>query len=81
MKILLSSTNTHHVFISMNAFEKEKYLRFCERSVMKIPNMLNDFRYIMAIDPYNIYYLPIIGSPDELLIWDETDESKELFFK
>ncbi len=34
----------------------------------------------MSFDPYNIYYLPILASTDELLTWDK-ELSKELFLK
>lgn len=65
----------------MNLYEKEKYLKFCDKSVSKVnTNMLKDFRYQMSFDPYNIYYLPILASPEEIQFWDK-EQSKELFLK
>ena len=65
----------------MNLYEKEKYLKFCDKSVSKVnTNMQKDFRYQMSFDPYNIYYLPILASPEEIQFWDK-EQSKELFLK
>ena len=65
----------------MNLYEKEKFLKFCDRSVGKqSPDMIKDFRYSMSFDPYNIYYLPILASPEEIQFWDK-EQSKELFLK
>ena len=61
----------------MNQFEKEKFLRFCDKSASKASTFLKDFRYLMSFDPYNTYYMPLIAQPEELLIWDDKDESRE----
>ena len=56
----------------MNLFEKEKYLKFCDKSVSKIPAtadghyILRDFRYLMSFDPYNSFYMPIIAAAEDL---------------
>jgi hypothetical protein len=76
----------------MNLFEKEKYLKFCDKSVSKIPStadghsILRDFRYLMSFDPYNSFYMPIIAAAEDLQFWDgsgdsEDSASKEIFFK
>ena len=53
----------------MNSFERDKYLRFCEKSVLLTssesttavrPNFISEFRYMMAFEPYHTTYLPII---------------------
>ena len=35
----------------------------------------------MSFDPFHVFYLPIIATSSELQTWDNTDESKEQFFK
>ena len=58
----------------MNLFEKEKYLKFCDKSVTKVhTQMLKDFRYQMSFDPYHVYYLPIIVTSEEVIYWDKKD--------
>jgi hypothetical protein len=67
----------------MNLYEKEKYLKFCERSVvsqgknsivtnLKNPKntILTDFRYQMSFEPYNSFYLPLVVSQEDLQFWD-----------
>ena len=60
----------------MNLYEKEKYLKFCEKSVCKSiggtskSSLVSDFRYQMSFDPYNAYYLPIVASVEDLSFWD-----------
>ena len=80
MNILFASMNTHQTFNQMNLFEKEKYLKFCDKSAAKIPSMVRDFRMRMAFDPYNVFYLPILASPEELQLWDK-EQTKEQFFE
>lgn len=51
----------------MNMYEKEKFLKFCDKSISKInPSAMKDFRYQMSFDPYNIYYLPILATREDL---------------
>lgn len=64
----------------MNLYEKEKFLKFCDKSVTKIPALIKDFRYLMSFDPYNIFYLPIVAQPEDLLMWDN-EQTKDHFFK
>jgi hypothetical protein len=40
LKSLFLSPNTKQIFNSMNLFEKEKYLKFCDKSVTKLPVIL-----------------------------------------
>jgi len=35
----------------------------------------------MSFDPYNIYYLPILATREDLLAWDKEEISKEIFIK
>ena len=64
----------------MNLFEKEKFLKFCDKSTQKQQSMLSVFRYEMTIDPYNVYFLPIFAPPSEIQQWDK-EQAKETFFK
>ena len=64
----------------MNLFEKEKFLKFCDKSVAKIPNIVYDFRYQMSFNPYNVYYLPILAPADDLIDWEKS-ETKEVFIQ
>jgi hypothetical protein len=51
----------------MNMYEKEKYLKFCDKSISKLnPGAIKDFRYQMSAEPYNIYYLPILVTREDL---------------
>lgn len=34
LKVVLSSPHTHQLFLSMNDFERDKLLRFCQRSAL-----------------------------------------------
>ena len=66
----------------MNLFEKEKFLKFCDKSAAKADrvDLTKEFRYQMAFDPYNIYYLPILAQPDDIQYWeDENEQSKDDF--
>lgn len=67
IKNLYTSANTKQIFTQMNLFEKEKFLKFCDKSVTKIPNIIYDFRYSMSFNPYNVYYLPILAPTDDLI--------------
>ncbi len=81
MKVLLQSSNTHQIFNSMNLYEKEKFLKFCDKSVSSVPsNLLKDFRYAMSFDPYNVFYLTILAPPAGMENWDK-EQTKELFIK
>jgi hypothetical protein len=35
LKVLFTSPTTHQLFQSMNLYEKERYLKFCDKSVSK----------------------------------------------
>lgn len=66
----------------MNMYEKEKFLKFCDKSVGKQgDSVVRDFRYQMSFDPYNIYYLPIMATREDLQSWDKEEVSKEIFIK
>ena len=60
----------------MNLYEKEKYLKFCEKSVLKnvgstsLPTLVTEFRQQMSFDPYLSYYLPIVAAPEDLQFWE-----------
>ena len=60
-------------------FEKEKFLKFSDKSASKISTVIKEFRYRMSFDPYNVFYLPILASPEELQLWDK-EQTKEYFF-
>lgn len=98
LRVLLTSPTTHQIFNAMNLYEKDRYLKFCNKSISDLhysmvnsgqstkSNILSDFRYLMAFEPYNAFYLSILASTDELQFWDSTGESdesvsKELFIK
>lgn len=80
IRILFASAPTIQIFNQMNLFEKEKFLKFCDKSVAKIPGLVKDFMYHMAFSPYNVYYLPLVATDEELKLW-EKELTKELFFK
>ena len=51
----------------MNMYEKEKFLKFCDKSVAKQnQEVVKNFRYQMSFDPYNVYYLPILATREDL---------------
>ena len=82
IRILFASATIHQIFNAMNMYEKEKFLKFCEKSISKQnPVAIKDFRYQMSFDPYNIYYLPIMATREDLIAWDKDEVSKELFIK
>jgi hypothetical protein len=74
LRALYSSLAIHQLFTSMNLFEKEKYLSFCERSAISYgqtsplrQSLLSDFRYSMSFEPYNAFYLPMLFPLEDLL--------------
>lgn len=62
MKILF--TSIRQLFLAMNHFEQEKYLKFCERSVQMLndPDILSEFRYLMSFEPFNAVFIPLMVS-------------------
>ena len=44
-KVLFASANTHQIFNAMNLYEKEKFLKYCDKSIRKTPKLIVDFRY------------------------------------
>lgn len=63
-------------------YEKEKFLKFCDKSINKQnPSAIEIFRYHMSFDPYNVYYLPILATREDLEAWDKDEVSKEVFIK
>ena len=66
----------------MNLYEKEKFLKFCDKSILKQnPSAIKDFRYQMAFEPYHVYYLPILATAEDLQQWDVSETTKEVFMK
>lgn len=68
VKILF--TSIRQIFLAMNRFEQDKYLRFCERSVQMLndPDLLSEFRYLMSFEPFNAAFIPIMlpaGAPPD----------------
>jgi len=46
IRILFASATIHQIFNAMNMYEKEKFLKFCEKSISKQnPVAIKDFRY------------------------------------
>jgi len=78
IKVFFDSPNTKQIFAQMSLFEKERYLKFCEKSINKIPNILPDFRQSMSYNPYNAHYLPIIAPVEEMAAWNN-EKTKEDF--
>jgi len=91
LKILFTSPGVQQIFCSMNLYEKEHYLKFCDKSVCECledsaasSQLPYEFRYLMSFEPYNAYYLSIVAATEDLQFWDASTpdtSSKEVFFK
>ena len=60
LEVLLTSPHTNQLFLSMNAIEKEKFLKFCERSAMNETQSWKQLLKLLCCEPYNVFYLPLL---------------------